>query len=141
MAANRTMRTFAYLWALPNTLLGLALLPLALLPGGRVCRVTGVLEVWGPPVAGFLRLATPLVAGGAAAVTLGHVVLARDDFVRQATRVHERAHVRQYEVWGPLFLPAYGCASLFCLCTGRRPYYDNPFERAARRAEREATQI
>jgi hypothetical protein len=40
-------------------------------------------------------------------------------------------HVRQYERWGPLFVPAYLLSSLVELLRGRRPYRDNWFEREA----------
>jgi hypothetical protein len=50
-------------------------------------------------------------------------------------RVHEQAHVRQYEAWGPLFLLAYPASSLWQWLLGRRPYADNHFEVAARAAE------
>jgi hypothetical protein len=65
-------------------------------------------------------------------LTLGHVVLARDLPALQQTRAHERVHVRQYERWGPFFLPAYAAASLWALSRGRHPYVDNWFEREAR---------
>jgi hypothetical protein len=78
----------------------------------------------------FLRRFT-LLPGGASAMTLGHVVLARDPCLADLTRAHERIHVRQAERWGPLFLPAYGVASLIALLRGRRPYRDNRFEREA----------
>ena len=61
-------------------------------------------------------------------MTLGHVVLGRDRFLLEATRPHERVHVRQAERWGPLFIPAYLAASLIQLMRGKRPYEDNPFE-------------
>jgi hypothetical protein len=41
-------------------------------------------------------------------------------------------HVRQYEHWGPLFVPAYLAASLWALLRGRDPYYHNWFEMEAR---------
>jgi hypothetical protein len=41
---------------------------------------------------------------------------------------HERHHVRQYMVWGPLFIPAY---LVLAVPFG---YRRHPFERAARRA-------
>ena len=131
------LRRFAgYLWASPNTALGLLLWPLALLPGGRAQVVDGVLELWGPPYAWFLRSFTGL-AGGADAMTLGHVVLARSAEAHERTRLHERVHVWQCCALGPLFLPAYGLSSLWCLCRRRHPYLDNAFERHARRVERE----
>jgi hypothetical protein len=48
-----------------------------------------------------------------------------------AVRAHEQVHVRQYERWGPLFVPAYLLSSLVELLRGRRPYRDNWFEREA----------
>jgi len=77
---------------------------------------------------------TPL-AGGADAITLGHIVIGRNARSLEATRAHERAHVRQYEFWGPLFLPAYLIAGLCALGRGCHPYFDNRFERQARAAE------
>jgi hypothetical protein len=41
------------------------------------------------------------------AITLGHVVLATTESALKKTRSHERVHVRQYERWGPFFIPAY----------------------------------
>jgi hypothetical protein len=41
-------------------------------------------------------------------------------------------HVQQYERWGPLFVPTYLTLWFFLWCYGKRPYYDNPFERQAR---------
>lgn len=65
------------------------------------------------------------------AVTLGHVVLcvnqADDDLME-----HELAHVRQFERWGPLFVPAYLIASVAARARGGRAYADNRFEIAAR---------
>ncbi|MEA2475841.1 MAG: hypothetical protein QOC87_40 [Actinomycetota bacterium] len=65
------------------------------------------------------------------AITFGHVVLAVGH-LDEPTSSHERAHVRQYEAWGPFFLPAYVLASLATVVRGRHAYRDNPFEVAAR---------
>jgi hypothetical protein len=78
----------------------------------------------------FLRRCT-FLRGGASAMTLGHVVIARDRSLLDRTREHERVHVRQYERWGPLFIPAYLTLSLLMRLRGRRAYEDNPFEREA----------
>ena len=124
-------RALVYLWVLPTTTLGLLFLPLALLSrrgGARV--VDGVLELHGGAVTLFLRYCT-LLRGGASAMTLGHVVLGRDERLLDLTREHERVHVRQCERWGPLFIPAYLLASLWVKLRGGRPYEDNPFEREA----------
>ena len=129
------MRALAYLWALPNTLLGMPFVLAALLSGGRVRRVEGVLEVHGRAIAWLLQRAVPL-RGGAQALTIGHIVLGRDAAALDRCRRHEQAHVRQYERWGSFFLPAYFAASLLAYLRGGNPYWDNPFERDARRAER-----
>ena len=68
---------------------------------------------------------------GASAVTFGHTVLARDRQALEATRRHERVHVRQYEIWGPLFIPAYLACWVWLPLRGKHPYHDNPFEKAA----------
>lgn len=122
-----------YLWAGPNTLLGLIVAPVALI-GGRVRVERGVVELDGPAVAWLLRRLIPL-KGGALALTVGHVVLARDERAMARCRTHERVHVRQYERWGPLFIPAYVLASIVAFLQGRHYYLDNIFEREARLEE------
>jgi hypothetical protein len=119
-----------YVWALPNTLIGLLLVPAALFRRGRVQVVDGVLEAHGPFIAAILRYCVP-IPGGAAAITFGHVVLARDSRSLDATRAHERVHVRQCEIWGPLFIPAYLIAGLWALMIGTDAYTGNYFERQA----------
>jgi hypothetical protein len=61
-------------------------------------------------------------------------VLAVDE-VDPKTLRHELEHVRQYEKWGPLFVPAYLIAAVWVWLRGRHHYRDNPFELAARTAE------
>ena len=119
-----------YLWTLPNTLLGLALALLSRREGDGVRWVDGVLEFHGP---GIRRLFTRLWKEPLEirAVTLGHVVLARNRRSLHDTRRHERAHVAQYERWGPFFLAAYLIAVLAAVCRGRDPYLENRFERMA----------
>ena len=119
-----------YLWALPTTALGIVVLVLTLITRGRARWHSGVLEVHGGFAAFFLRRIVPL-RGGASAMTLGHVVIARDGDCLEWTRAHERVHVRQCERWGPLFVPAYFCGALYAKVRGRRAYLDNPFEREA----------
>lgn len=122
-------RLLAYLWAFPTTLLGLVFVPESLL-SGRVRWVGGVLEVHGRLTRFFLTHCT-LLRGGASAMTLGHVVIGRDQRLLDQTRQHERVHVRQCERWGPLFIPAYLGACVMLFLSGRRAYEDNPFEREA----------
>lgn len=122
-------RLLSILWASPWSLLGLLLGGLALITGGYVQRGAGALEFWGPGAEWFLRT-FPLVPG-AAALTLGHVVIGRtlDDLNR--CRLHELVHVEQYERWGPAFVPAYLGWWVWLWLKGRNPYLDNPFEREA----------
>lgn len=126
----RWLRPLVYVWASPMTALGLAFVPAALLTRGRLTVVDGVLEVHGGAVRFFLLRLVPIV-GGAAAMTLGHVVIGLDADTLERTRSHERIHVRQCERWGPLFGPAYLTASLLVWVRGGDAYRDNPFEREA----------
>jgi hypothetical protein len=119
-----------YFWASPNTALGLALASVGLIGGGQARLRRGVLEAHGPVLR---RLFDRLAPGGLSvqALTLGHVVLARDARALESSRRHEEVHVRQYERWGPAFLPAYLVASLVAVLRGGDAYRHNRFERAA----------
>ena len=123
---NSGTSVLRFLWAAPTTALGV-LVVLAGCWRARVRIVDGVLEAHGPGLAWLLSHLT-LMSGGVTALTLGHVVVARNQQSLESTRAHERVHVRQCEVWGPLFLPAYVAASLFALMRGRHFYFDNRFE-------------
>jgi hypothetical protein len=109
---------WGYLWAGPNSLLGLAG---ALTTGRRPVRWRGVLlvEDAGGALARFLRWR------GFTAITLGHVIVANARLGDEVL-AHELAHVAQHERWGPLYYPAYLAASVL-------GYQRNPFERAATR--------
>ncbi len=125
----RPSRLLAHSWAIPNTVIGLLAGCLLLLTGGSVRRVHGVLEFHGGLLgAGARRWPDRLPFH---AITFGHVILGTRPAVLAAVRRHEHVHVRQYERWGPLFLPAYLLASLWQLLHGRRAWRDNPFEREA----------
>jgi len=126
------VRGMIYLWTLPTTALGLVLALLTVLTGGRVRIVDGVLEVWGGASTFVLRRITALaLEGGASAMTLGHVVVGRNPQLLDATRAHERVHVRQCQRWGPFFVPVYILGSLAAWVRGGRPYEDNFLEREA----------
>jgi hypothetical protein len=127
--AGILLRPLVYLWASPTTLLGLLLAGLSLASRGRVARVAGTIEVYGGWGSRLLERLMPL--GGADALTLGHVVLGQCAGSLERHREHESVHVRQCERWGPLFVPAYACASLWAWARGGDPYLDNPFEREA----------
>ncbi|MCI1730772.1 MAG: hypothetical protein LKM32_15770 [Chiayiivirga sp.] len=121
------------IWTAPNTLLGVLVGSLGLLRGSRCAVRDGALAFldypWGPR----------------GALTLGQVILVRGThldarFCTYADRAagkregtvntvrlgdHEFAHVCQYLLFGPLFLP------LYLMCGGISAR--NPFERAADR--------
>jgi len=116
-------------WAFPNTMLGFSLGLIGLLTGGRLLVRRGVLEFCGGGVRWMLQRGSP--GGFASAITFGHTILARDETSLDLCREHEHVHVRQYERWGPFFLPAYLLCSLVLWLRGRDAYRDNPFEREA----------
>ncbi len=128
------VRILAYLWVLPVSLLGLLVAMLARGSGGTLRRVDGVLETAGGWPEKILTHGFPF-SGPVAAITLGHVVVGKTSAVLDATRLHERAHVRQFEKWGIFLLVAYPLAGLYAWIKGGNPYHDNWFERQARAAE------
>jgi hypothetical protein len=136
-AVRILLRPLVYLWAFPNTLLGLLLAGISLASHGRVARVAGTIEVHGGWASRLLERLMP--PGGVDALALSHVVLGQSAASLERHREHERVHVRQYERWGPLFLPAYACASLWVWARGRDSYLDNPFEREASERSRPGT--
>lgn len=130
---STVLTALAIAWASPWTLLGFLIGLAAMLTGGRVQRVGRVVEFHGGLIDRLLRCVP--IAGGAAAMTLGHCVIARSlaDLVR--SRKHELVHVAQYERWGPLFVPVYLGWSAWLWLRGYDAYLDNPFEEEAYGAE------
>ena len=116
-------------WAAPWSFLGASVGIVGLLTGGEFRRQGKIMEFWGGVIPLFLRY-FPFVAGSPVA-TFGHVVVGRSTRHLDACRPHQMIHVRQYECWGPLFVPAYLTCWFVLLSRGRHPYYDNPFEREA----------
>ena len=126
------LRTLGMAWTLPNTLVGLVLGAAGLPFGARMHLDRGELAFvfnrwpWGP--GGAITFGNVIVHTGASldatcmtyAHRAGHCV---DPAMRLGD--HERAHVYQYMVLGPLFLP------LYLLCGGIS--VRNRFERAADR--------
>ena len=125
------LRTVAYLWAFPTTLLGLILVGVALASRGRAARVAGTIEAHGGWLTTLLDRAVP-GKGGADALTLGHVILGQSEASLRRHRAHELVHVRQCERWGPFFVPAYLAAGLWAAARGGDSWADNVFERDAR---------
>jgi hypothetical protein len=117
------------LWAAPTSLVGAALGILAISSGGRFRRTAHALEFHG----GALRWIPALTPVRASAMAIGHVIVAIDERTLHAHRNHELIHVRQAELWGPFFLPAYFAASALAWMRGGHFYTDNWFEVDARR--------
>jgi hypothetical protein len=130
--ASAALRTLGILWTLPNTLIGLI--------GGSVGLLFGASARFSNRDFALVFHRWPWGPGGA--ITFGNTILHTGDtldsecltYEHRAGRCehprikmgdHERAHVYQYMVLGPLFLPVY----LACGGVSVR----NPFERAADR--------
>lgn len=119
-------------WTAPNSLIGVALGFASLAFGARMRLRPVELAIsfqrvpWGP--GGALTLGNVILHTGdsldAACVTYAHAAGLGDE-APIVLADHERAHVLQYMLLGPLFLPAY------FLCGGIS--VRNPFERAADR--------
>jgi hypothetical protein len=118
------MRLLAYLWAAPMTAGGLIA---GAASGVRPQVRDGVLLFSGArglPAIFFRRR-------GYSAFALGHVIVAKAS-PGEALLVHEMAHVRQAERFGPLMAP------LYLALHAVYGYARHPMERAARRAQRRA---
>ena len=133
MSPMRKVLWFAgYVWALPVTILGLMLAMLfAHLESVDEEGILHFVVQPGGPLAWSLR------RFHIDAFSLGAVITySTEDGPRQIRLMrHERAHVMQTLVLGPLFLPLYALASLWQLARGGHPYRDNWFEVRARAAE------
>jgi hypothetical protein len=129
LLARMALRLGRYLWAGPYSCIGLLLGGLAVLLGASGRLRSGTLEIAGGAMGRLVgRLPAPLAFS---AITLGHVIIGIDHSVLLQMRPHEQVHVRQYERWGPLYVPAYLLSSVVQLLRGRNPYRDNYFERQA----------
>ena len=96
-AAGAARRVAGVIWALPWTLVGLAAGLAGVLTGGGCGRSGTVIEFWGGWVKWMLgRCPLP---GGARALTLGHVVLARSRADAAACRDASRR--RESPTWMP----------------------------------------
>jgi hypothetical protein len=125
------LRLIGHVWAAPLTLAGAVL---ALLGGARPAGLRGgALDLVAPrrgPLAFFFR------STGVHAYTWGASIVYRDRECLAGAELcrHERVHVRQCLLLGPLMPLAYVGSSLWQLARGRHPYRDNWFEVQARRS-------
>ena len=113
-----------WLWVSPASLLGGLIGLLGLCTGGQVRAISGTLEFSGGAVTWLLNR-LPIQPMG---MTLGHVILGVSPVALEIVRAHEQVHVRQYERWGPCFIPAYLLSSAWLWLRGRDCYRQNPFE-------------
>ena len=129
MKAHRALLLLRWLWAMPCSALGALLAILIIALGGSARRVGHTIEV----ALAVKQQNAPAWASSLSfsAITFGHVIAGQSHDVLAVLRPHERVHVRQYEVLGPVFLLAYPASSLLALLRGQRPYRGNSFEKQA----------
>ncbi|MFK7766974.1 MAG: hypothetical protein AB8B55_07110 [Mariniblastus sp.] len=125
VVGNPILRTLLYIWVSPNSVIGLIVGVLGLASGGKCQIQRGCFEFSGGLVTWLLRR---LGSHGVLAMTLGHTIIGQDESGLAAARDHEQVHVRQYERWGPLFLPAYLGCSAYLWLRKKDCYRGNPFE-------------
>ena len=118
-------RLFLLIWVSPNSLVGLLIGLSGLSTGGKVQLHRGCLEFSGGVIGWLLQRLPP---GGVLAMTLGHTIVGQSESGLAVARDHEQVHVRQYERWGPLFIPAYLSCSVLLWMQERDYYRENPFE-------------
>ena len=125
-SVERLLSPLHVLWALPGTVIGLALV-FGSLTRPRLDEGVLVFEsVRG--FAGFLN------RRGYTAITFGQVITCHGA-LSPGLRTHERVHVWQWTRGGPVFAALYLLEGLRCLGLRRKLYRDNLFERQARFAE------
>lgn len=122
---------WGYIWASPATMIGLVLAFMAAVSGGKLSIRNGVVEASGGLGKRLLADKGRLFRGGAA-MTLGHVIIARDAACMERSREHEWMHVRQFERWGPFLLPVNWAIAIWLRWRGLDPYLDHPFEQPKR---------
>ena len=121
---KRILIPLKVVWASPATLLGLLIGLLGLLTNGRARFRQPALQFHG----GFVTWLLGKLPSTPCAMTLGHVVLGVNSQELDRTYIHELVHIRQYERWGPTFIPAYLLCSAYVGLSGGNCYLDNPFE-------------
>jgi hypothetical protein len=140
---NKLLLALRVAWALPNAVAGFAVTALVFVSGNSlVFQGNGVVEYRGwlaryrirkrSVERGFLVTTTAVTIGETiliAASELVNLSTCHNDLWYRKLIAHEKEHVKQSRQWGPLFFPAY------IACHVVRGYLNNPFERAAMKAE------
>jgi hypothetical protein len=119
---QKVVKVLLIAWTFPNTVLGILIGGLGIVTGGKFQIIGGCLEFHGGIIKSILS------KNRIAAMTLGHTIIGQTPEEMRIVRKHEQAHVRQYERWGPFFIPAYLLCSLYLIIRGREYYRNNPFE-------------
>ena len=122
---NWVLRLILLVWVSPNSLIGILIGMLGLVSGGHMQIRQNCVEFHGGLVTWLLGLLPPR---GVMAMTLGHTIIGQTQIGLADCREHEQVHVRQYERWGPLFIPAYLGCSVYLWLNKRDAYRENPFE-------------
>lgn len=105
-------------------MIGLLVGAAGLCTGGGAMVRRGTIEFHG----GCVKWILAHTGKGVIAMTLGHAILGQAPIALDLVRDHEQVHVRQYERWGPFFIPVYLAISMWLWIIRRDPYRDNPFE-------------
>ena len=121
------LHLLGFLWTLPNTVLGLALGALTF----QAPRIHGGAIVFDRGPRGVTAL---LPRFHRTAMTVGFVILGAVP-IEGRLLLHERHHIHQYMVWGPLFIPVHLALAI------PNGYRNHPWERAARRASGEDPEV
>lgn len=122
--AQVAVRPFLWAWASPWTIVGIGVGLIGCLSGGKLRVVRGAVEFSG----GFVTWLLRRLPNSPMAMTVGHTILGLTPKDLEVARDHEHVHVRQYERWGPLFVPVYLGLSALLSLRGKNSYRDNPFE-------------
>lgn len=123
------VRWLSRLWAAPISAYGLLLAAIICASGGQFRRQGIAFEATGGCASRLLWLMNP--RSRIEAITLGHVIIVRDNATAERWRAHEHVHVRQYEQWGMFFPVAYAIASILAVRRGECAYRGNRFEKEA----------
>jgi hypothetical protein len=114
------MHPLGFVWTLPNTVLGVV-------AGALTFQLPRVVEGALVFDRGARGLTALMRAMNRTAMTIGYVIVSSDPVAGTLLR-HEQHHIRQYERWGPFFIPVY---LLLAILYG---YRRHPMELAAMRA-------
>ena len=131
MRTRQLGKLLLILWASPYSMLGLTIGVLGMITGGKGRSRMGALEFYGGATSWLVRHLPP--GPTTLGMTLGHVIIGQTAEGLDWCALHERVHVRQFELWGPFMGPAYLLSSAWLWLRGRDAYRDNPFERQAYR--------